>query len=408
MTVFPFSSVKNIFCKALAIFVILVCSEIGSAEDSVPTTVATINKTDSLVTSLDRLFKRTDLHRVVVYPEQPDVLQITRTDTDINKGSITGAAWCGFRLLRFHYGHYDYDPGEKVPPDHGWYLADIQSRKVWRLRKLPRGGEIINCSPDGQWLIYKRSPQGKEVVLGRYNIVLGTKEDFVRFKDPFYSPLGEWSPDGTKILFYGKVDLVNVKTSEPVWNIFWLKRELSLNGFEAKWLGDSSGVLLSYQSDPKNNRSERVLAIDRSGDRTKPLEILKNVPSKFGILKTDSAGRVYVVEHTQIGPSRMLTQLRRCALEDKILKCEPAISGDPDVSTAYDLSSDGKVIYYMGDDDDKGVKRRCLWHYDLASKEKNCISTGGEVPLGVSPDGRNLAISKLGESLAVVQIGRSK
>jgi hypothetical protein len=398
---------KRIFLHFLTVLVVMLFSGMAWASDSgLPSTV-TVNETDSFVTFLDRLFKRTNVHRVVVHPEQPDVLQITRTDTDINKGSITSAEWCGSRLLRFHYGHYDYDDGEKVPPDHGWYLADIQSRKVWRLRKLPGGGEIVNCSPDGQWLIYKRIFHGRKVILGRYNVASGMKEDFVRFKDPFSTSLGEWSPDGTKILFYGKSDLVSIKTSTPVWNIFWLKREISLNGFEARWLGDSSSVLLRYQVDLKNNRSESVIAVDRFGDPAKPLEILKNVPLKFEILKFDSANRLYGIESTQTGPSNVLTQLRRCTLEDSILKCESIIPSDPQVSTGYQISPDGSSVYYtpFGDSNHEEEKNRsCLWRIDLASKEKTCISTGGEVPFGVSPDGRNLIISRLGESLEVVRI----
>lgn len=383
---------KSNFQRALIGLAALLCCEITWAGNTAATPVTTVGETDNLVASLDRLFKKTDLYRVIVYPKRPDVLEITRADTDINKGSLTGAAWCGSRLLRFHYGHYDYDPGEKVPPDHGWYLADIQSRKVWRLRKIPRGGEIINCSPDGQWLIYKRSSQGNKVVLGRYNIIVGTKDDFVRYKDPFHNAMGEWSPDGTKILFYQKVNLVSLKTSEPAWKIFWLNRVLSSNGFEAKWLGDSSGVLLRYQSDPKNNRSERVLAIDRSGDRTKPLEILKNVPPQFAILKTDIVGHIYGIEYTKTGSSKVLTQLRRCKLENKILKCEPAIPGDPDISSAYELSSDGNVIYYVGDDEDAGVSKRCLWQYERSVGEKTCMVIQGFIH-GLSSDGQYIAFS---------------
>jgi hypothetical protein len=396
---------KSIFLQFFIGLAALLCCEITWAGNTAAATSA--NETDGLVTSLDYLFKRTDVHRAVVYPEQPDLLQITRADFDVNKGSILSAEWCGSRLLRFYYGHYDYDEGEKVPPDHGQYLADVQSHKIWRLRKFSGGGEIVNCSPDGQWLIYKRSSHGAEVILGRYNITSGTKEDFVRFKDPFSTSLGEWSPDGTKILFYGKVDLVGVKTSKPVWNIFWIKRELSLNGLEAKWLGDSSGVLLHYQSDPKNNRSKFVLAIDRSGDPAKPLEVLDNVPPEFRLAMIDSANHIYGVVDIR-EPVRTGTYLRRCVSVKKNLECESIIPGDPQVSLKPLISPDGKSIYYSpyGSSDRADKKDRGgLWRYDLARNEKTCVLPDSETPLGISPDGHNLAISTLGESLAVVHIG---
>jgi hypothetical protein len=402
---------NNSFYQALVLLAALLCTEIIWAGNAMTEPVTSVSEADGLVRSLDHLFKRENIYRMVVHPEQPDVLQITRTDSGANSGSLTNVVWCGSRLLRFHYGHYDYDDGEKVPPDHGWYLADIQSRKVWRLRKLPGGGELVNCSPDGQWLIYKRIFHGRKVILGRYNVASGMKEDFVRFKDPFSTSLGEWSPDGTKILFYGKSDLVSIKTSAPVWNIFWVKRDLSLNGLEVIWLSDSSGVLLRYQSDPKNNSSKRILGIDHTGDPAQPIEMLKNAPSDFNRLKTDIAGHIYGMERMEIGAGRALTQLQRCVSENKFLKCERAIPGDPNVSLEYAISLDGKVIYYSGDDEVAGISKHCLWQYERSVGKKTCIVIRSQM-YGISPDGRYIALDMAtdpsGFGVLNIQFGNKK
>lgn len=380
---------KRTFWQALAVLAALLCSEITWAGDPVPTPAAAGNKADNLITSFDRLFKRTDLYHVETLPENSNVIRITPRIT--GHGFVTGTSWCGSRLLRFYYGFHDYDPGEKIPSEHGSYLADIQSRKVWRLNKMPGGGEVINCSPDGEWLLYSIR-EGKDAIVWRYQLHTGKKERFVRFRGGAIDHekrwlKGEWSPDGNRILYFGK-SMEAFKISDPVWQIFWFKRKFIPGNYA--WLADSSGMVLRYRSDP---HSPSLVVIDHSGDPAKPLEVLENAPSKFGALKMDNTGHLYGIEDTQLGPSRALTQLRRCTLQKmKILKCEPAIPGDPNISGAYDLSPDGKVVYYTGDEDDKGVSRRCLWRYEQSIDEKTCMVVQGFMD-GLSPDGQYIAFS---------------
>jgi len=352
---------------------------------------------DELVAALDRLFSRTDLHRMKPDRANPNVLRVS---TASNTGTVTGVQWCGPRLLRFHYGHFDYDPDEKIPPDHGWYLSDIQSRISWRLKALPLGGNLVSCSPDGQWLLYS-SASKDSIVISRYNLYTGKREPFARFNGGTFGPErswleGKWSPDGNRIIYFGR-SIEALKIDDPVWKIFWFKREKREQvPTDFGWLADSSSLAIRFRHDPLDFSSPFEIAIVRSGDPSERLQVLTGAPASLGRLQIDSVNNIYGVE----GVLRE-TRLRRCRLNDTTLKCEVAIPGDPDVSTAYDISIDGKTVYYKAEDSINGSRKNCLWRYRRDSNEKSCVALQ-QWTKGLSPDGLHIAVSGApGDSFSV-------
>lgn len=326
-------------------------------------------------------FSETTVHPVGVHPQNPNLLRIARISDDV--GTVTSADWCGSRLLMFGYGFFD--PVEPEPPSHGGFLVDVASRKTWRLGELAPGERVMDCTRDGQWFIYfKRVNQGKDVVLGRYHIETGRKEDFLRFNNSPYLQLGLWSPDGKKIYFGRKENGVVLKTADPVWQIIWGKPQFSRS--EVAWLGDATGLLVKYQSDPNDNKSDWVFAIYRFDDAGGRLETL-DAPIDLRVLAVDGANRVYGI--------RGQVHLSRCTLRGKALQCEPAIADDPEVATIYDFLPDGSAIFYT--DRHPARPGTCLWRYEEATRQSTCLwGHGVGTQLHVSPDGRSVAFSTNG------------
>jgi hypothetical protein len=383
MAIRKISLMKGSFSRTLlATLFILLCNTSSLAGKIGSTSAASESKNDVIAT-LDRLFQRSSMHRVEMHPQDSNLFRVARGGSD--QGSVTSASWCGSHLLMFGYGFFD--PVKQEPPSHGGFLVDLDSRKIWRLGKLATGERIGGCTVDGEWFIYhKKFNKGQDLVFGRYNLRTGKKEDMLHFKGSEYLPSLMWSPDGSKILYTQERTIVVLMTSEPIWKLFWGKRwKFPHNGFEVTWLGDSSGVLVRYASNPNDNMSERRLAVDRTGDPLTPLEVLLT-PSDLSRLKVDSSNRVYGIKN--------ISQLQRCIFGDKALQCEPAIADDPAIDV-YDITSDGSVIFYA--DSNMSRPGACLWRYEIVNKQKTCLwkHRQGTILL-VSPDGYHLAFQPEG------------
>jgi hypothetical protein len=358
---------------------------------------------DDLVAALNRLFKRAEAFRVEAHPKYAAVLRIVLPgDGD---GHVTSAEWCGPRMLRFYFGHSDYIGDEKIPKGHGTYLMDIGSRTVWSLRLLPGGGEVVNCSVDGDWFVYARR-DGKDTIVGRYHLRSGKREDYVRLRDsagqgPDGSRLriaGVWSPYGRKIAHvWEKIDVI--KTSEPVWEVFRVRRKFGQLA-DLLWLDDSSAVVLKYFTahSVRNPPFVSEVAIDHSGDPDKPLQVLGppvglgGSPTRFGVLKPGRSSSLYGVVYYGRTQKDSFKHLRRCVIGVNALHCQPAIDGDPKVSTAYDVSPDGKVIYYQ----ELSPSKPCVVRYDTTSRKKDCLWQEIVHELKLAPDGNWIAIGGLG------------
>ena len=207
---------------------------------------------------LDKIFPRAAQFKLEQHPKHSAVLRIALLSS--GDGSVTSAEWCGPRILRFYFGYSDYIGDMKIPKEHGAYLMDIESRTVWRLRPLPGGGELVNCSIDGEWLIYARTV-GKDMIVGRYHSSTAKREDFAHFKDIRNSPNdsrllteGVWSPDGKKIAYGWKKDRSYKNERTGMGGIQVETRFSPGQLADFRWLGDSTRVILRYFSKPLRSR----------------------------------------------------------------------------------------------------------------------------------------------------------
>lgn len=339
----------------------------------------------STTTELRIPFPETTVHRVEVHPQNKNLLLVARDRGQQGEGVVTGAHWCGPRLLMFAYG---YSGGYgKVLPFHGGFLFDVVSRKMWRIGKFDGSDGTLNCTPDGEWLLYsKKENQGKNLVLWRYHIRTGKKEPFLQLDAKITqasSQWGAWSPDSKKMLYFRKRMGDHIKTGDPQWEAFWLGWEPppALQG-TAVWLADSASILVN------GSEIRRV-----AGNQRKQL----NTDLKLSMLQVDAANRIYGINYQTLPHipgthQKSKLSLFRCeiTLSDS-LKCDEAITGNLDIAPGFQVSPNGDAIFF--DDPTDAPGKRCIWRYDVRSQQRQCLWEWKAFAgfLSLSPDAKLLA-----------------
>jgi hypothetical protein len=335
-------------------------------------------------------FKEVTQHKVTRSPTDPNALIVARDG--LGGGGPVNAKWCGPRLLWFYYG-FSEPRDEPRSAGHGGLLVDIESKKVWRYDGWRGEGDVINCTPDGEWLILRRkNPEDQGLILSRYHVPTRIRKDFLRVKGKYiWWPYGELSPDGSKILYDWSITRGETQTLDALPRVY--RTEQAYSRPETVWLTDSMSMLAIHQRDPQDNKSDFVFNLVRYGDISTPERTVLQTPPAFTqnvltgrslrFLKVDHASRIYGLS---------AGKLYRCTINDRSLDCD-AITPDMVSISSYDISSDGDHVIYYPDRRNSPGTADCIWYYyDVRAKQSRCLQIYGGL-FAISPDGQSAAFA---------------
>ncbi len=289
---------------------------------------------------------------------------------------LAGPVWCGPNIVVVS--------GERT----GLRWVDLSTRQT---TVINRTGVQIACTPDGKWIVYWEPKSSRMVDIDphshRWDPAVGTMgardfwrynlEDGRRERFAVAGSGGQWSPDGTKLLFHDGRPRVMVNSKPPRWTLVYSRRHWSPGaGLEAAWLADSRHVLVL---------SGTHLWVEHIGPG-EPIRLLHGaIVDSFG-LRVDRLNRVYLLSSGQRPAGRR--ELFRCRIQDEATLCESLISR-ADSITAFDITSDGDTIALSERNAD------CLALWMDSTRNSRCVVFGTE-PSGfrISPDGKRLAFER--------------
>ncbi|OIR13937.1 protein TolB [mine drainage metagenome] len=252
-------------------------------------------------------------------------------------------------------------------------------------RKFAKGGNIsaINCSPDGKWLVtvdtdsarYDRDTAGHEDYghgvkdFSRINLNSGKNESFAVAQGG-----GEWSPDGTKILFIGKAPHLSIKQPDPKWEFYWSHDWSSGSGGVAAWMPDSKNLLLGH-------RGKFYL---QDGQDLAPLDqMLTRGFGEIAELKIDGRGNIYV-STTNTSDLAMMYQLFKCSIDIPKIICVKIV-GAASGAISFDISRDGQRLVLVNEDNSS------LYLTNTATLKSKKIAENVSGSPSISPDGKRVA-----------------
>jgi hypothetical protein len=270
----------------------------------------------------------------------------------------------------------------------GMQWIDILRKKKLKLHSSGYVG-ATDCTRDGEWLIYvdtrtHRYDKGTYKItvkdFWRYNFKTGKRQKFA-----ISSGGARFSPDERKILFYGPKPRSYIEQPQPKWRLVWVQKKdwPSGHGMEAKWLADSSGIII----------------IDDGKfyiESLKADEPVRQFDANMGYihlssLKVDTQNRIYVLaQEMQKKNGKKLYGKKfvlRCQITDDNLRCEDILKRSKSVAR-YGVTRDGKDIVFI-EEGKSSEEDTCVWH-SREGEESKCITPVDEVGsfLSISPDGR--------------------
>lgn len=193
-------------------------------------------------------------------------------------------------------------------------------------RKIAKRNHIraVNCSPDGKWLItvdtsssrYDKDAKGHDdYEHGVYDFlraaVAGAKYEHFAIAQGG----GYWSPDGSKILFFGEAPHLSIKQPEPQWEFYWSHGWPSGTGGVATWMLDSKSILLGHGGKFYLQRDQELISLEIIS----PTYSANTFP-EIGEIKVDAQGNIYV-STTDTKSLAMMYQLFKCAINLSKISC---------------------------------------------------------------------------------------
>jgi hypothetical protein len=287
---------------------------------------------------------------------------------------LAAPTWCGTDAVMVS--------GERT----GLRVIDLSPRNV---TLISRTGGPIDCTPDGKWIVYVEAKSSRSMPVDRHHSREGADArsmlavDFWRYRredgrrERFAAAAGggRWSPDGTKLLFYGPAPREVVRARPPSWRLIYSRRHWPPGaGLEAAWLADSEHMLI---------RSGQQLYVEsvNPGEPIRPLETVV----RAGInLRVDRFDRAYFLSPED--PARR-RQLLRCDVTGTPAVCEVLLDRAGGISS-FDATRDGDRIVFA----ERGTE--CVWLWESRTREARCLVTVKETGFRLSPDGRRLAFGR--------------
>lgn len=260
-------------------------------------------------------------------------------------------------------------------------------------KKLAASGYIgaTSCSPDGRWLITvdtrtnraDKDQSGRDddfhsvKDFSRIDLVGGKKERFIVAQGG-----GEWSPDGTKVMFLGSHPKLSIRQPAPQWDFFWSHDWPSGSGGVAAWMPDSQSLLLGHRGE---------FYLQRGDNLTKLKLITRPDVDKFSIIqiKMDVHGGVYVSANTNASSHRLF----KCEINFDQIECSSITGAMPNVVT-FDVSKDGRTVIYIES------PSYCLRQISPAVGETKCIAKNAEGYVSISPDAKSVVFYRRRDDLA--------
>jgi len=289
---------------------------------------------------------------------------------------LAAPVWCGPHIVVVSGGRT------------GLRWIDLSTRKTTVINRT--GGEIA-CSPDGRWIVYVEPKSSRMVDIDphspRWDPAVGTMavRDFWRYgledgrRERFAVAAGggQWSPDGTRLLFYSVKPRTTVTNTLPLWSLVYSRQQWPPGaGFEAAWLEDSRHILIL---------SGRQFYAE-SVDPGEPIRRLQATMAAGLGLRVDRLNRVYLLSGEQRPAGRR--ELLRCRIEDETIVCEPLVSRAGSI-VAFDVTSDGDTIVFS----ERGSDCLSLWR--RSTNDARCVVYGTEKSgFKISPDGSRLAFGR--------------
>lgn len=292
--------------------------------------------------------------------------------------TYTEAVWCGNNGLVL-------DAGES-----GSFLFELSNSAR---RKVANSSYIgaTSCSPDGKWLITvdTRTNRADKDTFGhvdndhsvydysRINLSSGKKERFA-----IALGRGDWSPDGSKILFLGKAPHLSIKQPEPQWEFHWSHDWPSGTGGVAAWMPDSKTILLGHRGKFFLQRGQELIPLEV----TSPMYSTNTFPA-IGEIKVDGQGHIYV-STTDANTRSMMHQFFQCTIDSTQMKCSKIVGVSAGV-IAFDVSRNGHQLVYVDDD------HSALYAVDVTTLKSKRIAEKIEGYPSISPDGKNVVFYRL-------------
>lgn len=315
----------------------------------------------------------------------------------VGEGTIVSAQWCGDMRLAYYNGDvepYSDNPAEWPPSSYGIYIADLASGKTDRL-DLPQGSSLIDCSPDGEWIIYSVHP--KRNLVWRFNLKTKQSEKLMK------GQRGSWSPDGQKLLFIRK-PVVTFKTLAPRWQVISLNQNETAGQILVAWFPDSGSYLVA-RKDRVGNKHARydfeLRQLQDSRSQLKKLKVEERVAKYLHHLWIVQKNMILVALDVPDDQTRMKfhRELLQCKLDGDNLSCDTLISTTPRVSWGFIVSEDGRQAFFQRDDDP------CLRRRNTNTGYEECLTIDHGAVLAVSPSGRWVAYStREGEELHIIDL----
>lgn len=291
------------------------------------------------------------------------------------------AIWCGNDEVVF-------DAGES-----GSFLLKL---KNGARRKISNSGYIgvTSCAPNGTWLItvdtrtnqYDKNPDGHDEYaytikyFSRINLADGKSKSFALAQGG-----GEWSFDGTKILFFGKKPQLSIKQSHPIWELYWSHGWPSGTGGVVAWMPDSERLLLGHRGQFYVQRGQEITPLEMPSAKTGG-----TFPSITNI-KVDAQQNIYV-STTDTKSLAAMYQLFKCTTDFIHINCNKIVGVSAGV-IAFDVSRDGRKLVYVDED------RSHLYLVDTANMQSRLIANRVVGYPSISPDGRNVVFYRSEEGI---------
>lgn len=283
--------------------------------------------------------------------------------------TLTSPVWCGNSNLVLD--------GENGP-----VILDLYSGYKRKVANSPYIG-ATSCSPDGKWLLLADVRTGSPRFL-RFNLVTGKTEPIA------YGYLGQWSPDGAKVLFLASSQSNKlIKYPDPQWEFYWAHEWPVDSHGKAAWLADSQGLILGHKGAFYLQHEQNITPLKLS---LRPN--LGNSILDIYEMSVDEQGSIYTKARI-IDPSNKnsakdsLRRLFKCTLDRDQIDCDGVTGATEDV-LGFDVSRDGKKLIYAD-------ANKCLNQVSFSVGEMRCIARDVSGVVSISPDAKRVAFSRFRE-----------
>jgi hypothetical protein len=301
---------------------------------------------------------------------------------DIVRGRVALTRWCGKNALLFEV--------ENSGVEHINFL----NKKRVKISEEKDIGNPLNCTQNGKWVLYESSENlrhdpayvqkegqsdgwtGSVADLVAYEVRTGRREKIseVRY-DGVYDA---FSPNG-KLLLLGAKNSFASELYVTDWKGLWLTKDWVVE--EAKWLPDSSGVVL-WSNNPRRVCVE-VFGSKGGKGWTKCVGVAKEDKKKITSLEIDKKKRIYF----------RTDKSYRCDIAGRNLSCK-TIDKRQDITQFFYLNDGGRVPREQEDD--------CVRYIPKGESEEKCFfgtrfgdQAYDSVNLtGLSPNGRWLVFER--------------